>query len=264
MTKRAPFLSLVSPKAVRWGGQTQVYAPIQNENNFNNSFGNNRFGGFANVTQTFEMTESPRRLKPLNVYYHFYSADRFDAFTALRRVLDYCEAQPMHPIWASEFARIVLDSIDTGVYRLGPRAWRVVNEGISQTLRLPADLGYPDLQRSRGIIGYSDFEGQRYFHTDGSKRVDLFLTDTAPERPFLRDARATVRDFRFKEKAVTFETLNRARDPMQVRLGGMGNRTVWVVSHGEKENLVRSSPGGTLVLDAPSGVVSWRLTPKPL
>ena len=60
ISKRAPLLSLISPKAVRWGGQTQVYAPIQNENNFNNSFENNRYGGYANVTQTFGEIKSLR------------------------------------------------------------------------------------------------------------------------------------------------------------------------------------------------------------
>ena len=259
ITDRAPYLSLVSPKAVRWGGQTQVYAPVQNENNFNNTFGNDRYGGFANVRQTFDLTGSPRRLKPLNVYYHFYSADRFDSFTALRRAIEYCEGQEMHPLWGGEFVRMVLDSLGTQVYFMGPRAWRVVNGGESQTLRLPAELGYPDLNHSSGIIGFSDFKGQRYFHTDGGQRVDLVLADLPPSTPYLMDSRATVRNFQVEGRLVTFETFNRARDPMRLRLGGMGNRVKWTVLSGDEKRIETSSLEGVLELEASSGTISWRL-----
>lgn len=258
-TKRAPYLSLISPKAVNWQGQTQVYAPIQNENNFNNSFGNNRFGGFANVTQTFELTESPRRLKPLNVYYHFYSADRFDAFTALRKAIDYCVAQEMHPVWAGDFVAIVHDSIATEIYRVGRMGWRIAASGKSQTLRYPAAWGYPDLDRSRGVIGFSDLGDQRFVHLNERPRIDLWLTEAPPRGPYLASARATVEDFRVSDARITFGTFNRSRDPMAVNLAGMGSGEVWSIIRDGNTILKRPTADGSLLLEAPQGKTSWEL-----
>lgn len=267
ISKRAPFQALISPKSVTWGGETQVYAPIQNENNYNNVLENNRFGGFVNAIQTFEMTETPYRLKPVNVYYHFYSADRFDAFTALRRVMEWCVRQPLHPVFASQYIRMVEDSIRTRIYRDSNSRFVWVNSGDAQTFRIRQSLGYPNLNKSEGILGYYDHNDQRYLHTDGRRRVVLQLQDTPPSTPYLAQARAQVSDVTMTPPTLAFTTRNLAREPMPVVWKGLSPESEWVWETSGKTEIspphsqtLRTDVMGTLNLLAPSGTHTHRLT----
>ena len=49
-------------------GLFQVFAPNQNENVYTNEW-RGPFYGFERVIETFEFTETPRRLKPINIYF---------------------------------------------------------------------------------------------------------------------------------------------------------------------------------------------------
>jgi hypothetical protein len=39
------------------------------------------------------MTEKPYRIKPINIYYHFYSGSKLAAFNALKEVYDWAIKQ---------------------------------------------------------------------------------------------------------------------------------------------------------------------------
>ncbi|MGY8875065.1 MAG: endo alpha-1,4 polygalactosaminidase, partial [Pseudoalteromonas sp.] len=52
----------------------QIYAPILNENVYTNLW-HGPYYGFRRLTETFEITEKPYRLKPYTIYYHFYSGE---------------------------------------------------------------------------------------------------------------------------------------------------------------------------------------------
>ena len=91
------------------------------------------YGGFRDVIDTFKRTESPRRLKPVNIYYHFYSASRIGALRALREVYDWSVAQPLHDMTASEFAKLTRDSRATRILQTDERSWCVVNDGKLRT-----------------------------------------------------------------------------------------------------------------------------------
>jgi len=260
ITRRAPYQALISPKALQWPEHTQVYAAVQNENVFNNALNNGRFGGFANVIQTFEMTESPRRLKPVNVYYHFYSADRFDAFTALKRVMEWCVKQDLHPITGSHYAAIVHDSIATSLYRKSERAFLIINDGIAQTFRIPQSMGYPDLQESKGILGFYDMGDQRYIHTLPQAIKELVFSDKAPRVPYLKQARASVTDFTSDGDALMLHIENPSRDPLPVILANMGNARSWKLIKGEDApKTLKSNKAGELTFNAEHGKSSYAL-----
>ena len=52
-----------------------------NENVYTNDW-TGPFYGFRDVIDTFRMTGEPRRLKPINLYYHTYSASKVAALKA--------------------------------------------------------------------------------------------------------------------------------------------------------------------------------------
>lgn len=169
-------LTMVAPRGVIWGDEFQVFAPNQNENVYTNNWRGPLFGTFSQVIDTFGLTEKPRRLKPVNIYYHFYSADYPASLRALETIHDWALTQPLHAVTLSHYARMVRDARTTAVFAAGPDRWHVVNRGDSRTLRLPAALARRiDLGRSPGVTGWAEEGDQAFVHTDGSPLVTLTL-----------------------------------------------------------------------------------------
>lgn len=73
-------------------GLFQVFAPNQNENVYTNEW-RGPFYGFERVIETFEFTETPRRLKPINIYFHTYLTTKLAGMRSLDKVFSYAMAQ---------------------------------------------------------------------------------------------------------------------------------------------------------------------------
>ncbi|MGE9293282.1 MAG: endo alpha-1,4 polygalactosaminidase, partial [Puniceicoccales bacterium] len=184
ITNAAPYRSFIAPKAMSWNGQTQIFAANQNENLYNNAFGDGLYGGYDNVIETFDLTESPVRFKPVDVYYHFYSADRPDAFRALETVMDWVMKQSLYPMTATQYVQLVLASIEAKSFRT-VSGFQLSADKALTTWRYPVSMGYPDFEQSRGVLGFNDFQGQRYLTTDGKEVVELVLSQAKPTQPYL-------------------------------------------------------------------------------
>src|SRR4029453_5395461 len=70
-----PSYTRVAPLMRPVGSHWQNYTSASNENVYTNLW-KGPFYGFRNVLETFRRTEHPRRVTPVNVYYHYYSAER--------------------------------------------------------------------------------------------------------------------------------------------------------------------------------------------
>ena len=79
ISRKHPSVSKVAPRSMTWDGELQIYAMHQNENVYRERWQMDGkidmpfFGGFAHAADGFVRTESPRRLKPVNIYYHWYN-----------------------------------------------------------------------------------------------------------------------------------------------------------------------------------------------
>jgi len=174
ITEAEPFLYRVSPMGVDYSPFFQVYAPVQNENIYTNLWTEPKWG-YIRAIQTFELTERPRRLKPISIYYHFYSAQEVASLNALRKVYRYALSREVTPMYLSEYAARVLDFRDTAILET-EGGFRIKNSGYIRTLRLSKDIGYPDLKRSRGVLGFREHTDTLYVHLDGSGDNLLILT----------------------------------------------------------------------------------------
>jgi polysaccharide biosynthesis protein PelA len=177
-----PGIAGVAPRVVEWpDGQLQINAANQNEFMYANGWQGPFYGGFADVVDTFERTELPRRLKPVNVYYHFYSATNLSSTRALEKIHRWCMEQPLHPVTALEFAKIVRDAHRTTISQKGQGHWVMMNQGDCRTFRLPKQLGEPDLKRSSGVTGWVEHGDSLFIHTSGQQRTELVLAAALPE-----------------------------------------------------------------------------------
>jgi len=151
------------PQARRENGGIQIYAAIMNENVYTNDWAGPYYG-FRKVIETFNITNSPRRLKPLCIYYHFYSATKPASIKALRDVYDAAIAEANFPMYLSEFAELVQSYYSAGLSKDLDGNWIIHNTGPLRTLRIPQSLGYPDAQNNTGVSGYNDANQDRYLH----------------------------------------------------------------------------------------------------
>jgi hypothetical protein len=165
ITRSQPTLTVVSGLGLRRGAGLQVFAPNQNENVYTNNW-TGPFYGYQRAVETFELTESPRRLKPINIYYHAYSATKAASLNALHRVYGWALAQPVVPVYASDYLRKVLDFHRVAIardWRAGAETWRVRGAGELRTLRLPASAPVA-LAASRAVAGAAPGPAARYLH----------------------------------------------------------------------------------------------------
>jgi len=176
-----PGMAGIAPRVTPWGDELQINAANQNEFMYSNGWEGPFYGGFAKVIDTFERTETPRRMKPVNVYYHFYSAMNLSSLRALEKIHYWCMDQQLHPVTALQFAQMTRDAYRTRIFDLGPRHWLIANEGHCRTLRLPASAGRPDMAHCKGVTGWSLHGDSLYVHTCGLQRTELVLVDAKAE-----------------------------------------------------------------------------------
>jgi polysaccharide biosynthesis protein PelA len=176
-------------------GVYQVFAPVENENVFTNEW-RGPYYGYEHVIETFALNESPRRLSPISMYYHFYSGVKTASLAALAAVYEWALAQETTRLFLSEYAaRVRAFQSVTLARRVDDGAWELDGLGDLRTVRVDPAWGWPDLARSVGVAGVRDTTQGRYVHLareaqDGE--VVLVPSSDAPATPYLQAANGRV------------------------------------------------------------------------
>lgn len=217
-----PSVSAVSPLGRGVDGAFQVYASASNENTYTNLW-TSRFYGQIHLAATVRNTESPRRLKPFNLYYHVYSGDKLASLVALKRNLDLARASELAPVAASHFAAIADGAAGARLIELGPRRWRVEERGELQTIRFDdADRLWLDPLRSAGVLGARRHQGSLYVALDAAEDAPVIaLADTEPApslRPFLVQSRWRIWDLATTAEGFSFAAQGFGRGEMEWRV----------------------------------------------
>jgi len=178
---------------VNYGSYFQIYTPVQNENIFTNLW-KGPFWGYINVIQTFELTDKPRRLKPISIYYHYYSGSKQASLNALKKVYNYAISQRVNPVFLSEYAEKVLDFRQTVISK-DAESLRVKNAGYLRTLRIPAEFGFPDIKESKGVVGFFTDSDNTYLHLDGSGDYIIKFSKEKPKNFYLISSNGQVESF---------------------------------------------------------------------
>lgn len=178
-TRSRPTITQVEGLGVERNGLFQVFAPNQNENVYTNEW-RGPFYGFDRVIETFEFTETPRRLKPINIYFHTYLTTKVAGMRSLDKVFAYALAQEITPVFASDYARKVQDFARVSVSRTAS-GWRVRGLEHVHTLRASTSLGVPQIRGSESVGGFSQRGEDVYLHLSGTSAEVLFAPTELPE-----------------------------------------------------------------------------------
>jgi hypothetical protein len=205
ITNTANSITNISGLGVYKGKYLQVFAPNQNENVYTNLW-TGPFYGFERVVETFELTNRPRRLKPIDIYYHFYSATKKASLKALHYVYQWALKQKVMSIYTSSYIKKVLDFYHIGLTKriVGQESYIMNTHGDLRQFRVPKKYGYPDIKKSDNIIGFSSYGDDYYVHMGPQPQATLVLTKNRPTTPFLVSANGRIESFTWSSRGFTF------------------------------------------------------------
>ncbi|MDF1791062.1 MAG: hypothetical protein P1U88_04085 [Thalassobaculaceae bacterium] len=156
----------VAPISITVGAERQIYASMSNENTYTDLW-SGRYFGYRHVLETVRRTNLPIRVKPINLYYHSYSAEKVASTNALIQAHEAMRDHEIAPVTTSRFAEIAGGFYTTRFIPLGDRRWRVEGRGALQTLRFDhASLTAVDFERSAGVVGARPLHGSLYVALD--------------------------------------------------------------------------------------------------
>jgi len=251
-----PTYTAVAPLVRHVGDLRQVYTTNANETIYTDGWTGHYYAQIY-VIETYQQTErptliraAPRRVSPMNLYYHFYAGERRESLDSLKSIYDYViESEPI-ALWASEYCDVV-DGFYTGEIELADDGWRFSNYGRCSTVRFDDEERIPDLDRSKGVLGFSRWENSLYIHLTPEGESSLYLSDEQQEAPYLVESSVPFTKISLGEK-IAFET--RALGPARVRFANMGASKRYTVSINGSDREIESSEEGELVVTFPAGL----------
>lgn len=153
---------------------------------------------YRNIITTMERTETPYRLKPVNIYYHFFSAEQPALLQAVSDVYDWALNQELALVFTSRYLEMMQGFISARIYREGAGRFRVENYGHCLTMRLPPDSPAPNMQRSKNVLGYNRLPQGLYISLAPGKSKAMIILESGRERstlPYLQKANGQVSSF---------------------------------------------------------------------
>jgi polysaccharide biosynthesis protein PelA len=174
-----PSLTYVHPLTRFVDGLRQVYSSNSNENLYTHLW-TRQFWGFRRVIETFERTGSPIRIKPINLYYHFYALEKRSSYNALKTIYDYIgkKAPSLRFISPSNYIQLVKNFFEIEIQQLGKQRFRI------RQARFLKDFRWPGKVQAQGenlaSIHYDPKQNLSYIHLGPQETATLSLVSEGP------------------------------------------------------------------------------------
>ena len=187
----APYIGDIAPIGLEREGLYQVYTGAQNEEMFTNDW-KGPFWGYQKVLQTFVLTDRPKRLKPVDIYYHFYSGEKRASLKALKRVFDWAVKQKdTLPIFTSRYIPKAMDYFEIAIAKEGD-AYLVKGMRDLHTLKfVDKNISYAN---SEGIIGRRLINGSTYLDCDNAQEQRFSVTNDPLERAYVISSNGVIKE----------------------------------------------------------------------
>jgi hypothetical protein len=150
---------------------------------------------YARVRETLEHTGSPRRLKPILLDYHASVAGSPGGVATLEQLYEWLASQDVYPLAVSEYGARVRAFREQVLLRHLDGSFSVRGGEALRTLRLPLELGYPDLAASPAVASLQRGAHGQYVSFKPGQERRLVLTPDAPLLPHVVQASGAVEQF---------------------------------------------------------------------
>ncbi|WP_245577129.1 polysaccharide deacetylase family protein [Maridesulfovibrio zosterae] len=197
----------VSPLYLALGQYNQIFTGQANENILTNLW-TGPFFGFRNIVETMKRTESPRRVMPIDIYFHFYSGEKFSSLQALEDVYEWVMNQDTARVYASSYIKMVRGFLTGVINKNDPDHYTFNGYGDCLSVRINSLNKVPDLESCRNVIGYDILPDGVYIHLKpDTKQAELVLTgDNGANSKYIyiKKASGWVRDLTHTANGVRF------------------------------------------------------------
>jgi polysaccharide biosynthesis protein PelA len=239
--------SNVAPLYRQVGPHHQIYTSHTNENIYTNNW-TGPFYGFRNVIESFTNTESPRRISPVNIYYHWFCGELKASLQALREVFEWADQQALTPIRTTDYAKSVEAFIRTRIEK-SDNGWNITKRKGLKTIRFKNTQKTPKVGKEFGVLGYKKERQKIYIHLDDSDQ-SLIRWSQKPQ-PHLISANCIVNDWNLDEKG------------LHLKLWGWRPATVKMGNMPLLKNTTLQDENGTVQIDVkPQGALELTLPTK--
>lgn len=203
ISESRPWLDLVSPMVRTVGNYEQIYAPIMNENVFTNDW-TGPFDGFRHVVESFQLTEFPRRLKPISIYYHFYAGTKIASLRSMHEVYDWTYSQDIAPMFITGYTKRVGEFRRAQVSRSIDGWWQVSGLKQAQSIRWLNRAGSIDVASSTGVAGQRRLHDGLYIHPTSMGPAKFRLSETNQRVPELVSSNGQIKSWSRNGRSVSF------------------------------------------------------------
>jgi polysaccharide biosynthesis protein PelA len=251
-----PSVFYVPPISRTVGAERQIYAANSNENTYTNNW-HGPFYGQLMLAETLKNTELPRRLKPVNLYYHMYSGEKSGSLLAIKTFVTDARKAKVIPVKASEYAAIADDFFATEIHQLDAVSWTVEHRGNLQTLRFD-DAESIDLDdaKSAGVLGATRHGGALYVALDAAIEPAMIVTRVRDQAgPAFDKGTARLIDSRWQLQNVHKEACGFSLDAHGYGDGDM----TWMTAPGQSFTVQASRNGSELATDVVTADATGKL-----
>jgi len=201
----------VAPYYRKVGSRYQIMTGQANENILTNLW-TGPYYGFRNIVTTMKKTGTPRRIAPIDIYYHFYSGEYASSLKAVEDVHQWVLRQDVAPVFTSQYVQMVDGYLKAKIFHDGTAKYIIRDYGACLTFRLDEKQKRPDMNRSINVLGFSvDSQGLYISLLPSKEEATLVLSDPkvpspgASLRPRVRRASGWVTRFDVDGNQVTID-----------------------------------------------------------
>lgn len=237
--------TFVTPLFFHNGDLIQNLNAIGSEDLFTNS-GTGPLYGYRYVIETLKRTESPVRIRPIDVHTSVDAMKQQLSINTLEEVYDWLTKQELAPIFTSAYLEIVGGFLTTQIDAIAPGQWSVSNIGALKTLRFDNEDRNVDLTLSTNVLGFERYQKSLYVHLGSEKTAAITLTENAAGRFYLVSANGTIKDWKADSGNVDFALTSIGKH--KFKLGGLNPGGHYNVSLGSKNIETIADKNGTITV----------------
>lgn len=163
-----PSLTYVYPLYRQVGKERQFYCTGSNENVYTHLWSLHHWG-FRRVLETFRRTEKPIRIKPINLYYHFYVLEKIASQKVMEEIYSWIweRRNNLASIYPSEYMKIMENYLQIEVDQLSTNEFLIRNMSSLHDFRLE---GHYEVQSDDlSYLSWDEDQNVTYFQISPEK-----------------------------------------------------------------------------------------------
>lgn len=228
----------------RWvENRIQFHCGQANENILTNLWTKPIFG-FKGIITTMERTGFPRRIKPVDIYYHFYCGQYQASLKALQDVYSWVLQQDFAYLFTSDYLHMAQGYLQARIYQETPERYVIEDYGKCLSLRFDSELRVPDLALSENVLGFVKEPQGLYVSLMPGKRKAVVVMmngndsgDRQHKIPYVRKCSGWVNSFLVENEILTLEYSSFRAG--RIEIGGLPPDTLFMIGGNaiKKENI---------------------------